>query len=277
MPSLAAQRISPDFSNVLDNFGRARFCAESRDSLIVRIPEKSYGSAEMISPDGGILTVKHVVEGREDEVFVSPLLLNPPNWIKAQVIQIANDTDLALLLIPELKGDKEFSTTKIASNPSFAGEDVYTIGFGSLLSDGQVIGYSNQNDLLPFPDIFHSNGHYVMVTNHVREADSGSKLVNSAAEMVGVTIESFLKQIKMDFNGLSVEEQEKIMDEVGTRVVNEIFGDKVNSTGIVLKRPLRNIAGVISVERIIQFLSSCGISEHDFLDGKPIRSSLKKC
>lgn len=275
MSSLAAQKISSNFSDVLSRFGNNNFSTACRGLLVVDIPNTSSGSAVIISPDGGILTAKHVIEGREDNVFVSPLLMDQPRWIKAKVIKAADDVDLALLLIPELFGDREYSTTKIATKPSAAAEDIYTLGFGSLLSGGQVIGCTNQSEFLPLPDVLGSSGHYVLVSSPSREADSGGKLVNSKAEMIGVTIETFLKMIRVNCQGFSPEEQERILDELGVKVVNEMFGDKVRSTGINLKEPLGGITRAVTIEKIIPFLDACGIDEYAFLDSKPIRSSLK--
>ena len=85
--------------------------------------KSSFGTAFMVSDNGHLLTAWHVIKDKE-QVFIGPF--GDKKWVKADVLLIDADNDLALLSTPTIRS-RALTIAEWSSVP--LGLEVYVIGY----------------------------------------------------------------------------------------------------------------------------------------------------
>jgi S1-C subfamily serine protease len=102
-PASAATNFSTDEQNNIDIYKASRDAVVNITSVVYRqdfffriLPEKGTGTGFIISPDGEILTNRHVVADGSDELSVT---LSDKKVLKAKVLFVDKRNDLALIKV----------------------------------------------------------------------------------------------------------------------------------------------------------------------------------
>lgn len=219
-------------------------------SSLYIINNEKIGSGTIISPDGLVLTAKHVAPEQD-----SPYI---------KVVHISKDYDLALLKLPE--GDNPYTFMKMHSCYPKNGEIVHTTGVRGLTTGQIVRNIKNEdNDVdLFFNQMFTTylnidninTNEITLSTNDVSHGDSGSALVDSSGQGIyGVTIAGFQKQMQSK----NVEYYIKLK-----KALLQIF---------ILPPVIRNVKGFCvshTTKAVFETIEKAGISINKMLDGEPI-------
>lgn len=149
----------------------------------------SYGTAELISTDGTMITNAHIVTySNLGETFtfenISVRFVDEENFREVSLIKYDTDLDIAVLKLVTI--DRKITPIKIGDdNKLKAGDDVYAIGN---LSN---YGLSITKGIVSIP---HINIKYNNITRNVIQCDltisdgnSGGALVNSDGKLIGLT------------------------------------------------------------------------------------------
>jgi S1-C subfamily serine protease len=137
--------------------------------------KEGHGSGVIISSDGYLVTNYHVVED-EKQVGVT---LNQGIKMKAEVVKVNPDFDLALLKIPasDLEGLRLGN-----SDEAEIGDDVWAIGTPLEKSLGQTI---TKGIISGFREI--RSVKFIQSDVSINPGNSGGPLINEAGDIIGIT------------------------------------------------------------------------------------------
>jgi serine protease Do len=147
---------------------------EIKSSVVTVENREGFGSGVIISDEGYIITNFHVVE-EEKNVFVK---MGKENKIKAEIIKVNSDYDLALLKIPT----GNLKALNFAAQKADVGDEVYAAGtpleksLGQTVTKGIVSGFREWNGVS-----------FIQTDVSINAGNSGGPLVNDKGEIIGIT------------------------------------------------------------------------------------------
>lgn len=158
-----------------------------KESVVVIRSDDSKGTGFIISPDGLIITNRHVIEGTE----TPSVNLANGKWYTARIVEVSEEVDLALLEID----DEHLPALPLTT--SYNGEadvPVYIIGnplfFSGIANEGKTLGMSNSDPPM------------VVLQAPVYKGNSGSPVITHHGEVLGVVFAT--STVRMDGKDQSV-------------------------------------------------------------------------
>ena len=148
---------------------------EITQSVVTIENEDGFGSGSFISGDGLILTSYHVIED-EKNIYVR---YSNKEKVKAQVVRVNKDYDLALLKI-EGEGIKALKLS--TENETEVGDEIFAAGtpldksLKQSVTRGIVSGYRQWNGV-----------NFLQTDVSINSGNSGGPMLNSKGEIVGIT------------------------------------------------------------------------------------------
>ena len=149
----------------------------------------SYGTAELISTDGTMITNAHIVTytqlgARHTFDNIAVRFVDEENFRDVELIKFDADLDIAVLKLVEI--DRKITPIKIGDdNKLNAGDNIYAIGN---LSN---YGLSITSGIISIPHINVTYNDYTRTVIQcdltISDGNSGGALVNSKGELVGLT------------------------------------------------------------------------------------------
>lgn len=109
--------------------------AEQQTKVYTIFTETSQGSGFLMNQNGDIVTNAHVVEGSVQAVVKN----SDGSEYGGQVIGYSNDTDIAIIRVPELAGEEPMALE--TSNQTLIGEEVIALGSPHGLENTATLGY----------------------------------------------------------------------------------------------------------------------------------------
>jgi len=160
---------------------------EITQSVVTIENDDGFGSGSLISEEGYILTSYHVIED-EKNIYVRS---GTKDKIKAQIIRVNKDYDLALL---KIEGDG-FKALKFGnSSQTDVGDEIYAAGtpldksLRQSVSKGIVSGFRQWNGV-----------NFLQTDVSINSGNSGGPMLNSKGEIIGITT---MKKIGRGIEGI---------------------------------------------------------------------------
>ena len=165
----------------------------------------SYGTAELISKDGMLVTNAHVItykQSLETVVFdkISVRFIDEEDFREVKLIKYDTDLDIAVLKLGTV--DRKITTIKIGDdNKLNAGDNVYAIGnlsnYGLSITAGIVS--------IPHINVTHNDytRNVIQCNLTISDGNSGGALLNSKGELVGLTTFRLKDDTKNTIYGIS--------------------------------------------------------------------------
>jgi len=239
-------------------------------SAVVKISHPSNrGSGFVISSDGGVLTVNHILDEKTDHVEVS--FLSSDKVLPGKVLFRSPGKDLALIV---LDGDKDtdYQRANFASENPKIDDKVYTMGINGITA-GQVLARDRirLNERLKrllkltSDDLEGAGGlsvldDFIVSTNTVNPGDSGSMLCNESAQVIGLS--NYVMPLPHTENWIISKAILRLME----------FSHRMKGRRIsVPKIPIKRILTSTGLSNISKFLSEIGTKLDDLARGKAIR------
>ncbi|MBU9713614.1 trypsin-like peptidase domain-containing protein [Evansella tamaricis] len=151
--------------------------ADAQEAVYTIYTSYNQGSGFLYNDSGAVVTNAHVVEG-------DPLVqvrTNNGTEYKGTVIGYSNETDVAVILVPDLAGRKPFP--KNTEEPVMIGEEVIALGSPLGLENTATIGYitgSNRDFII---DSFIYENLY-QISAPISPGSSGGPLLSKSAEKI---------------------------------------------------------------------------------------------
>ncbi len=149
----------------------------------------SFGTAEIITNDGILITNAHVITYKKLETYftfddVSIRFSDEQDYRQIDIIKFDMNLDLAVLKLKDI--DREFSAIKLGNSEKIkTGEDIYALGnmsnYGLSLTSGTVS--------IPSVDVKYGEKtrNVIQCDVTISEGNSGGALLNNKGELLGIT------------------------------------------------------------------------------------------
>jgi S1-C subfamily serine protease len=157
--------------------------------LVVKIelPDGSFGSGFLYNDKGDVITNAHVVANAKDVKVITV----DSKELTGEVIGISNDTDVAVVRVPDLEGTEPFRLAK--TRKAELGDEVIALGsplgLQNTVTTGIVsgVGRSFDIDSFKYEDVF-------QISAPIAPGNSGGPLIDtSSGEVVGLTPQRWIK------------------------------------------------------------------------------------
>ena len=157
------------------------------------------GSGFILTPDGVFITNGHVVGDKQPGQFVNAKVPGVEGELRAKVLAVNHDKDLAIVQLQPRPDGKPWPTVKLASVAPREGEEVTALGYPRGLpftvSHGVVSGLDGRGNM------------YVkklQTDAAINPGNSGGPLFNDKGEVIGVNTEIFTKSGGSEGLGFSI-------------------------------------------------------------------------
>ncbi len=182
-------------------------------NVLVRMPQgMATGSGFILTPDGVFVTNGHVVGSRQPGQFVEARVPGHPGVLKAKVLAVNHDKDLAIVQLAPRADGKPWPTVKLASSAPREGEDVtatgYPRGLPFTVTAGVVSGMDGRGNMYV---------KHLQTDASINPGNSGGPLFNARGEVVGVNTQIYTQSGGSEGLGFSI-----MAPEVG-RVMAQYF------------------------------------------------------
>jgi len=169
-------------------------------NVIVRMPGgMATGSGFILTPDGVFITNAHVVGSREPGQFVEARIPGVQGMIKAKVLAVNHDKDLAIVQLAARADGKPWPVVKLASSAPREGEDVtatgYPRGLPFTVSAGVVSGMDGRGNMYV---------KHLQTDAAINPGNSGGPLFNARGEVVGVNTQIYTQSGGSEGLGFSI-------------------------------------------------------------------------
>lgn len=157
-----------------------------RDSVVTVMVDKSMGTGFIVSPDGDVLTNKHVI----GQATAAQVKLSNGDEVPATVAKVSAQQDLAVLKIDR----QHLPAVVFASSAKLKqGSEVAALGVPFGLSDTLTKGIVSS----PSRDI--EGRKYIQIDAALNQGNSGGPVINDQGQVVGVATKAALKAENMGF------------------------------------------------------------------------------
>jgi len=169
-------------------------------NVIVRMPQgMGTGSGFILTPDGVFVTNAHVVGSREPGQFVEARVPGVQGVIKAKVLAVNHDKDLAIVQLAPRADGKPWPAVKLASSAPREGEAVtatgYPRGLPFTVTAGVVSGMDGRGNMYV---------KHLQTDASINPGNSGGPLFNSRGEVVGVNTQIYTQSGGSEGLGFSI-------------------------------------------------------------------------
>ncbi|MBI2386963.1 MAG: trypsin-like peptidase domain-containing protein [Elusimicrobia bacterium] len=169
-------------------------------NVIVRTPRgMGTGSGFILTPDGVFITNAHVVGSRRPGQLVEARIPGVQGVIKAKVLAVNHDKDLAIVQLAPRADGKPWPVVKLASSAPREGEDVtatgYPRGLPFTVSAGVVSGMDGRGNMYV---------KHLQTDAAINPGNSGGPLFNARGEVVGVNTQIYTQSGGSDGLGFSI-------------------------------------------------------------------------
>ncbi|MEC5423018.1 trypsin-like peptidase domain-containing protein [Virgibacillus sp. C22-A2] len=151
--------------------------AAAQETVYTVITNYNQGSGFLYNNNGAVVTNAHVVEG-ETSVFIKTV--NGQD-LPGTVIGYSNETDVAVILVPDLVGREPFSLEK--ASPVKIGEEIIALGSPLGLENTATMGYVTGQDRSFFIGSFTYENLY-QISAPISPGSSGGPLIAKASEKI---------------------------------------------------------------------------------------------
>ncbi|UPT73864.1 MAG: trypsin-like peptidase domain-containing protein [Elusimicrobiota bacterium] len=169
-------------------------------NVIVRTPNgMGTGSGFILSPDGVFITNAHVVGSRQPGQFVEARIPGTPGVMKAKVLAVNHDKDLAIVQLQRRPDGKPWPVVKLASEAPREGSDVtaagYPRGLPFTVTAGVISGMDGRGNMYV---------KHLQTDASINPGNSGGPLFNAKGEVVGVNTQIYTQSGGSDGLGFSI-------------------------------------------------------------------------
>lgn len=169
-------------------------------NVLVRMPQgMATGSGFILTPDGMFVTNAHVVGSRTPGQFVEARIPGVQGVIKAKVLAVNHDKDLAIVQLAPRADGKPWPTVKLAPNAPREGEEVtatgYPRGLPFTVTAGVVSGMDGRGNMYV---------KHLQTDASINPGNSGGPLFNSRGEVVGVNTQIYTQSGGSEGLGFSI-------------------------------------------------------------------------
>lgn len=151
--------------------------ADAQETVYTVFTSYSQGSGFLYNDQGAVVTNAHVVEG-EINVYVKTV---NGTELPGKVVGYSNETDIAVIHVPELAGKKPFPIEK--SEPYLAGEEVIALGSPLGYENTATMGYITGTDRNFVINTWIFNGLY-QISAPISPGSSGGPLLSKSSEKI---------------------------------------------------------------------------------------------
>ncbi|MBI5246421.1 MAG: trypsin-like peptidase domain-containing protein [Elusimicrobia bacterium] len=161
------------------------------------------GSGFILSPDGVFVTNGHVVGSKQPGEFINARVPGIPGELKAKVLAVNHDKDLAIVQLQPRPDGKPWPTVKLASQAPREGEEVIAMGYP------RGLGFSVSAGVLSALD-----GRGNMYVKHlqtdaaINPGNSGGPLFNRKGEVIGVNTQIYTQSGGSEGLGFAIQAPE---------------------------------------------------------------------
>ncbi|MCR4296801.1 MAG: trypsin-like peptidase domain-containing protein, partial [Elusimicrobia bacterium] len=203
--------LPPELADAIASLTGETAPAESREAMVarvkpsvvnvlVRMPQgMATGSGFILTPDGVFITNAHVVGTRQPGEFVEARVPGAPGVLKAKVLAVNHDKDLAIVQLAPRGDGKPWPFVTLASRAPREGEDVtatgYPRGLPFTVSAGVVSGLDGRGNMYV---------RHMQTDAAINPGNSGGPLFNSRGEVVGVNTQIYTQSGGSEGLGFSI-------------------------------------------------------------------------
>lgn len=169
-------------------------------NVIVRMPQgMATGSGFILTPSGVFVTNGHVVGSRQPGQFVEARIPGVPGVMKAKVLAVNHDKDLAIVQLQRRPDGKPWPTVKLADKAPLEGEDVtatgYPRGLPFTVTAGVISGMDGRGNMYV---------KHLQTDASINPGNSGGPLFNARGEVVGVNTQIYTESGGSEGLGFSI-------------------------------------------------------------------------
>jgi serine protease Do len=169
-------------------------------NVIVRMPQgMATGSGFILTPDGVFVTNGHVVGSRRPGQLVEARVPGVPGVLKAKVLAVNHDKDLAIVQLQPRADGKPWPVVKLATQAPREGEDVtatgYPRGLPFTVTAGVVSGMDGRGNMYV---------KHLQTDASINPGNSGGPLFNARGEVVGVNTQIYTQSGGSEGLGFSI-------------------------------------------------------------------------
>lgn len=169
-------------------------------NVLVRMPQgMATGSGFILTPDGIFVTNAHVVGSREPGQFVEARIPGVQGEIKAKVLAVNHDKDLAIVQLAPRADGKPWPFVKLAPSAPREGEEVtatgYPRGLPFTVTAGVVSGMDGRGNMYV---------KHLQTDASINPGNSGGPLFNSRGEVIGVNTQIYTQSGGSEGLGFSI-------------------------------------------------------------------------
>ncbi|MDP3543139.1 MAG: trypsin-like peptidase domain-containing protein [Elusimicrobiota bacterium] len=207
----AQQALPPEVADAIASLTGETAPVESREAMVARVKPSvvnvlvrmgqgmATGSGFILTPDGVFITNAHVVGTRKPGEFVEARVPGAPSMIKAKVLAVNHDKDLAIVQLAPRGDGKPWPFVKLASQAPREGEEVtatgYPRGLPFTVTAGVVSGMDGRGNMYV---------KHMQTDASINPGNSGGPLFNSRGEVIGVNTQIFTMSGGSDGLGFSI-------------------------------------------------------------------------
>lgn len=169
-------------------------------NVIVRMPQgMGTGSGFILTPEGVFVTNGHVVGSRRPGQFVEARVPGVPGLLKAKVLAVNHDKDLAIVQLAPRPDGKPWPVVTLATRAPLEGEDVtatgYPRGLPFTVTAGVISGMDGRGNMYV---------RHLQTDASINPGNSGGPLFNARGEVVGVNTQIYTQSGGSDGLGFSI-------------------------------------------------------------------------
>jgi len=184
---------------------------ESREAMVARVKGSvvnvlvrmgqgmATGSGFILTPEGVFITNAHVVGSREPGQFVEARIPGVQGVVKAKVLAVNHDKDLAIVQLAPRADGKPWPTVKLASSAPREGEEVtatgYPRGLPFTVTAGVVSGMDGRGNMYV---------KHLQTDASINPGNSGGPLFNARGEVIGVNTQIYTQSGGSEGLGFSI-------------------------------------------------------------------------
>ncbi|MEN2466367.1 trypsin-like peptidase domain-containing protein [Ornithinibacillus sp. FSL M8-0202] len=151
--------------------------AAAQETVYTVFTPYSQGSGFLYNTEGAVITNAHVIEG-ETDIYVKTI-----NGVEypGTVIGYSNETDVAVILVPDLIGEEPFNLE--VSNSSNIGEEIIALGSPLGLENTATMGYiTGKNRSFVIDSYVYEN--LYQISAPISPGSSGGPLISKSSEKI---------------------------------------------------------------------------------------------
>ncbi len=201
----------PDIIAALKGAAADTAAVESRETMVARVKGSvvnvivkmpggvATGSGFILTPEGVFVTNGHVVGPRQPGEFVEARVPGVPGVIKAKVLAVNHDKDLAIVQLAPRADGKPWPAVKLAEHAPREGENVtatgYPRGLPFTVTAGVVSGMDGRGNMYV---------KHLQTDASINPGNSGGPLFNARGEVVGVNTQIYTESGGSEGLGFSI-------------------------------------------------------------------------